>query len=122
MFNQKLPVSHRLMHSHEFDAVFGECDIRLSKPSLLFLAKINQRGFNRLGMIVSKKNIPGAVNRNKIKRKIRESFRKLQTKDGRGLDLVILTRQKARFEAELANILNQSFQSITEQMGVKSKL
>ena len=121
MLNNKLPANHRLMHSHEFDAVFGDCDVRLSKPSLLFLAKRNQRGFNRLGMVVSKKNIPGAVDRNRIKRKIRESFRQQRIEGSKGLDVVVLTRQKARFETELVNVLNQSFESIAAQIEAKDK-
>lgn len=45
----------------------------------------------RLGIIVAKRNVKRAVDRNRIRRLIRESFR--QEKEGlRGLDIIVLAR------------------------------
>ena len=79
MSSHKFPVNHRLVHAHEFDRVFKECEFRIGNAALLFLAKPNHQGFNRLGMVVSKKSVPLAVDRNRIKRQIRETFRKTLT-------------------------------------------
>ena len=88
------PASHRLVQSREFDAVFRESDLRVNHTSILFLAKRNTWGFNRLGVVVSKKNVPRAVDRNRIKRQIREAFR-LSPADEVGLDVVVLSRPGA---------------------------
>lgn len=109
MPSQNFPLSHRLVHSHEFDRVFKECEVRLGLPALLFLAKPNHQGFNRLGMVVSKKSVPLAVQRNRIKRQIRETFRQTLTDNPVKLDVIVLTRPKARAAGNLNELLKDSF-------------
>ena len=41
----------------------------------MLLGKLSNQPINRLGMVIAKKNIPRAVDRNKIKRVMREVFR-----------------------------------------------
>lgn len=41
------------------------------------MAKPNEQGHARLGMIVSKRQFPHAADRNRIRRKIREAFRQM---------------------------------------------
>ena len=107
---------HRLAHSYEFDAVFDSNQARISSSSLLLLAKQNSRGFNRLGMIVSKKSIPGAFERNKVKRRIRETFRKITTEHELGWDIVVMTRPKINAELDLSGYLQSSFSSLSEKL------
>jgi ribonuclease P protein component len=114
--NQKFPLSHRLAHSYEFNAVFDKNEARISSSSLLFLAKQNNQRFNRLGMIVSKKSIPGSVQRNKVKRRIRETFRKVAPGLEFGWDIVVMTRPKIRAETDLAGLLEHSFTSLAEKL------
>lgn len=113
---QKFPLSHRLAHSYEFNAVFDKNEARVSSASLLFLAKPNNQGFNRLGMIVSKKSIPGSVQRNQVKRRIRETFRKLPQDQELGWDIVVLTRPKIKAESDLSGLLQNSFMSLAEKL------
>lgn len=113
---QTFPLSHRLSHSYEFDAVFDKNEARISSSSLLFLAKQNDQGFNRLGMIVSKKNIPGSVQRTRVKRRIRETFRKLPPGLEYGWDIVVMTRPKIRSENDLTGLLQDSFMSLAEKL------
>lgn len=113
MASQKFPASHRLLNSSEFNAVFDANEMRLSKPGLLFLAKQNQRGFNRLGMVVGKKNTPRAVDRNTIKRRIRESFRRVLSEEC-SVDVVVLTRANA-LSHDLGPLLDQGFEQINQQ-------
>ena len=53
---------------------------------------IKHRNQSRLGLVVSKKNISKAVERNRVKRVIRESFRKNKTLIP-NLDVVVLIRK-----------------------------
>jgi ribonuclease P protein component len=64
---------------------------RSSDAYFLVLARPNQLTSPRLGLAVSKKNSRRAVDRNRIKRLIRESFRFHQHQLA-GLDLVVVTR------------------------------
>lgn len=57
----------------------------------------NNLGFARLGLIVSKRLIPKAVQRNKIKRMIREGFR---VAPRCGVEFDVVVRLKARFDAK----------------------
>ena len=114
--NQTFPLNHRLAHSYEFDAVLDKNEARISSPSLLLLAKQNNQGFNRLGMIVSKKSIPGSVQRNKVKRRIRETFRKISPEHEFGWDIVLMTRQKINTETNLTGFLQNSFTSLADKL------
>jgi len=110
--SQQFPVTKRLIHASEFDAVFNNADFRISLPSFLFLVKRNAYGSNRLGMVISKKNVPTAVARNNVKRNIRECFR-LQPLFGEyGLDIVVLARRGAGTDSELAKTMIQCFKKI----------
>lgn len=65
----------RLSRRRDFDAVFGRPDMRLSAPPLWLAARANDVGTARLGVVVGKKVLRRAVDRNRAKRAIRESFR-----------------------------------------------
>ena len=93
MSAETFPLSHRLLNSEEFDAVFEQKDYSVSNKSLLVLASKNSLGFNRLGLIVGKKSLPRAVDRNKVKRQLREAFRRLEPM---GMDIVVLVRPGIR--------------------------
>ena len=89
MDEKSFPSIHRLLRSEEYDVVFNSCEYSVSNGLLLVLAKKNNLGFNRLGLIVGKKSLRKAVDRNRIKRQLRESFRQL---DSLSLDIVVLVR------------------------------
>jgi len=113
--NQCFPLKYRLAHSYEFDAVFALNEARINSPSLLLLAKPNTLGFNRLGMIVSKKSIPKSVQRSKVKRRIRETFRKAAPISITGWDIVVMTRPKINSQQNLSGYLQDSFTSLAEK-------
>ena len=81
---------HRLTHRREFDAVFQRASLRCSSAEFLVLAIENGQEASRIGMVVSKKVAGTSVNRNRIRRLIRESFRRQF--DRNGLDIVIVAR------------------------------
>ena len=70
-----LPVSHRLRRPLDFRRVFKKSR-RFQDRYFTLLARGNGLPHARLGMAVSKKNCGNAVARNRIKRVIRESFRR----------------------------------------------
>jgi ribonuclease P protein component len=114
--NKRFPLRCRLADSSEFDSVFENNEARASSTSLLILAKPNNFGFNRLGMIVSKKSIPKSVNRSKVKRKIRETFRNVIFESILGWDIVVMTRTKINFQKDFARELEYSFTSLAEKL------
>lgn len=69
-FNDQL----RLKRASEYQAVF-KTGKKLTSPYFSIINKDNQLSDSRLGIIVSKKSVRKAVDRNRIKRIIRESFR-----------------------------------------------
>lgn len=64
----------RLLKPAEFGRVFKKAH-RSSDRQLTILAAPNNLGYPRLGLAISKKHAKRAVDRNRIKRLVRESFR-----------------------------------------------
>jgi ribonuclease P protein component len=64
----------RLVRQAEFDQVFAE-NQRARTDTFIVMARPNQVGHARLGMVVSRRLLPRAVDRNRVKRCIRECFR-----------------------------------------------
>lgn len=85
---------HRLLSSGDFKAVFDNNIVRVGNGEFLLLARPTNHSQSRLGLVVSKKNNKRAVDRNTIKRILRESFRNKRFQEA--LDIVILTRQGTR--------------------------
>lgn len=91
-FGDRFRSDNRLKRPEEYKQVFSS-KRRSSDKSFLFLAKINGFSFARLGLAIPKKNIRSAVERNRLKRIIRESFRLKQEKL-KGNDIVVVVRNK----------------------------
>ena len=86
------PRESRLLTGADFKRVFDKAIYKVSDQNLLILARPNQSDHPRLGFVISKKNVRLAVNRNRVKRIIRESFR-LNQQHLPPCDLVILARK-----------------------------
>ena len=96
--------SQRLLNPSEYGLVFGRKAIKASRPEILLLATWRHEVENpgeskaksqaRLGLVVAKKHIRLAANRNRFKRVVRESFRHHQL-ELRGLNIVVLARAGA---------------------------
>jgi ribonuclease P protein component len=84
--------NNRLKRPEEFKQVFSSKH-RSSDKSFLFLARKNGFNLARLGLAVPKKHINTAVERNRLKRIIRESFRRKQT-NLKGNDIVVVVKNK----------------------------
>ncbi|MCL4108320.1 UNVERIFIED_CONTAM: hypothetical protein GTU68_065348, partial [Idotea baltica] len=66
--------SHKLLTADHFTNVFSKAE-RFGNKSFTVLARENSLSHPRLGLAISKKSAKHAVDRNRIKRIFRESFR-----------------------------------------------
>ena len=91
---QSFPAARRLQTSADFKQVFDAPEQRVAKGPWLALARPGQQSCARLGIVVGKKNVRAAHQRNRLKRQIRESFR-CQDWSSKQLDIVVLARKGA---------------------------
>jgi len=85
------PRKLRLTEPAQFKAVFNHADFKVSNRLFLILARSNDLERCRLGLVIGKKHLSRAFQRNRIKRLLRNSFR-LNQSLLEGLDIVILAR------------------------------
>ena len=100
------PRKLRLTEPAQFKAVFNQADFKVSNRYFLILARQNYLEASRVGLVVGKKNLPKAFQRNRIKRLLRYSFRMNQSLL-EGLDIVILAR---------SNMSNQDNKQVLENI------
>lgn len=81
---------YRLNQASEYRFVFDK-PYKTADSFYTILARSNQLDFPRIGIIVSKKNVPKATQRIRLKRVARESFRINKSMLG-GLDIVIICK------------------------------
>lgn len=86
----------RLTKASEYRRVFeGEYNSASNKipggGGIVVRARKNGLQYSRLGLVISKKSVKTAVNRNRVKRLVRESFRQHQERLC-GLDVVVMSR------------------------------
>ncbi|MFF7707274.1 ribonuclease P protein component [Pseudomonas sp. NPDC007930] len=82
----------RLLLPRQFKAVFDSPTGKVPGKNLLILARDNQLEHPRLGFVIGKKSVKLSVERNRLKRVIRESFRHHQQQLA-GWDIVIVARK-----------------------------
>ncbi len=81
----------RLLTAKDYSRVFDN-PVKVYNKSFTLLACTNNLLHPRLGLVVAKKNLKLAVQRNWLKRQLREGFR-LGQSDFKSYDIVILTRR-----------------------------
>ncbi len=82
----------RLLTPRQFKAVFDSPSGKVPGRNVLLLARENDLQHPRLGLVIGKKSVKLSVERNRIKRQIRESFRHHQLELA-GWDIVIIARK-----------------------------
>ncbi len=85
--------SYRLSCKKDFNFVFDKAE-RVSDRNFLILFRKQDKSSARLGLAVAKKHAKLAVQRNRIKRVIRESFRAEQSSMPT-VDVVVMIRPRA---------------------------
>jgi len=85
-----LSVAHRLSRETGYDHVVRAENVSDGIFRVFFVQ--NSQKNSRLGIIIGKKTVSGAADRNRIKRIIRETFRQHNIKQN-NLDVVVLVRR-----------------------------
>lgn len=111
---QRFPKSAHVRSRLDF-AVIYERGLRVSDATMSLILLPNDRGLTRLGLAVSKR-CGNAVQRNRLKRRLREAFRLSRAELPTALDLVLQPRAGA--ELPLA-ALRQSLVSLTKRAAKK---
>lgn len=95
-FRMSLPHQHRLTDKRAFREIFEKPCV-VSDPCFKILARLNGQECSRLGLAVSRKVDRRAVQRNRLKRLIRESFKQHVATDTwvGAADFVVLPRPPA---------------------------
>ena len=91
--SQRFPTTVRLKKPGDFDAVFTRRSSAGNGWLVVYAARNDTRQA-RMGLVVAKKKIGNAVQRNRWKRRLREAFRLNQQKLPAGFDLVVLPQSK----------------------------
>ncbi len=88
------PKRLRLLSRADYGGVFADAKA-VSDDSFTILCRPNELGYPRLGLAISKKMLARAVDRNRIKRVVRETFRLRAISLG-GCDFVVMARRGIR--------------------------
>jgi ribonuclease P protein component len=90
--SQEFGRDKRLLIPRQFKAVFDSPSGKIPGKNVLLLARENGLDHPRIGMVIGKKSVKLSVERNRLKRLIRESFRLHQELLG-GWDIVVVARK-----------------------------
>lgn len=93
MSSQEFSKEFRLLKPAHFEHVFSDATPAVS-PQVTALARKNNQNNPRLGITIPKKRVKNAVDRNRLKRLIRESFR-TQAHRFPNIDIVIIAKSGA---------------------------
>ena len=86
------PKHKRLLKARDFQRVFDRSSAKASSRVMLLIAAPNGLNQPRIGFIIAKKQVRLAVQRNRIKRVIRETFRTFDSGDF-SYDVILLARK-----------------------------
>lgn len=89
------PKSKRLLKPAQFTAVFNKPLFKIHQTHFMAFVYDSEQHHARLGMAITKKKIPTAVARNRIKRIIREQFRHMHT-ELPALDIVFIIKKTTK--------------------------
>lgn len=92
--NYSLKTQQRLNQAADFKCVF-QAGKKLDSRYFTLYSKLNTFKYARLGLVVAKKNVRYATQRNQIKRIIKESFR-LHQHDLASKDIVVVVKASVR--------------------------
>jgi len=112
-FTYTFPAERRLLRASEFKAVFDHAVYKVHQSGFMLLA-IPLQERPRLGLVIAKRKIRRAHERNRVKRLARESFRLHQHRLP-PLDIVLMAKADAQV---LTNAeLHQQLQVAWQQLG-----
>lgn len=103
---------YRLNNAKDYRLVFDN-PYKTADAAYTILARSNQLDFPRIGIIVSKKNVPRAAERIRLKRIVRESFRMNKSSLG-SLDIVVICKSTSacKLNHQLFKTLDKHWQKL----------
>jgi len=104
-----------LSKNYEFKRLYNKGKSAASKCVVVYCSR-NGSAENRLGITVSAK-LGGAVQRNRIRRRLKEVYRINETTLRKGYNIVLVARLRCRYAGW--NELESSVLSLFEKMGIK---
>jgi ribonuclease P protein component len=105
----------RIRRKREFDVIYAQ-GRRFGNGFFGVTAHVNEKGWPRLGLAVAVKTAGNAVERNRIRRVIRESFR-LHQHEIPALDLVVSARARVRGAA--SSLLRAQLEPLWQEVRMK---
>ena len=116
---QTLGRAERLRQKADFDRVFRE-GARVEGPLLILLGRRSEAGLSRLGLAVSRR-VCGAVLRTRLRRLLREAFRRHKQLLASPLDLVAMPRARMgeRGQAEVDDEYRRLVGRLRDRLGRK---
>lgn len=108
MSTEAFPKTARLLSAKDYKPVFDHPRHKASNKQFLFLATASRTRRPRIGLVIAKKHISTAVQRNRLKRALREAFR-LRQANLPLIDIVVLARKDADklSTSELRSMINK---------------
>ena len=106
-----------LRKNHEFRRLYNKGKNAASKCVVVYYIR-NGKAENRLGITVSTK-LGGAVQRNRIRRRLKEIYRLNEPSLRMGYDIVLVARMRSRFAGW--NELESSVLALFDKLGLRTK-
>ena len=104
-----------LKENHRFRALYAKGKHAAAKTVAVYVLKNREKTSNKLGITVSKK-LGHAVQRNLVRRRIREIYRLHETELRTGVDIVVVARTRAIY-GRYAD-LERSFLQLMKKLGI----
>ncbi|GLQ32912.1 ribonuclease P protein component [Litoribrevibacter albus] len=116
MSGYSYPKQLRLLTGRDYNQVFSHSQFKVSGPLGVFIATPNSLSHPRLGFVIAKKKVKLAVDRNRIKRVMRDNYRLNQHKLP-SVDIVFIARPGLGTKENLAitKFCNYAWHKLSEQ-------
>ena len=105
-----------LKKNYEFKNVLNKGKFYLGKQIIIYISK-NKKDENRIGIAISTK-LCNAVNRNRLKRLIRENYRLIKNNIKQGYNIVFLWNKKVDFHDANFYKIGEDMDSIFKKIGI----
>jgi len=115
LMSDKFPKSSRLLNADDYSLVFNKTTARAAAAAGTVIGIKSDRPDSRLGIIVAKKNVKLAAQRNRVKRVVRDYFRRHPLAEP--MDIVFLARRGVaeRTNQDLFNDLSKLWRKLDQQ-------
>lgn len=90
--DEKFPKKEHLIKTKDFRRIYKEGSVFKKEAFLLYLLA-NKSAANRVGFVVSARNVKLASRRNRVKRLLRESYRRMKKDLKKGFDIVVVVKK-----------------------------